>query len=252
MRNTTKKTSESKSYVYSRKHKIIAWLALIGIFVCGMMTGVSLWGYKHARMVDTTEKVENFVERNTMPCRVKEENLQRLLTENDHAHNARIYEKLVKIGCEKNKERFANFAESERELDDAMLYVKYGEENFADVPGIRPCEVIEKQLKFELITRDNPASWEHSRNARVYSQMAEDGCPENSEKYKQMALDELQIADGIKVRDDSISQDEMRYTVGTYKKLQMQNEARKYIKKAEKLINPGIDFIMELQRVIEE
>ena len=32
----------------------------------------------------------------------------------------------------------------------------------------------------------------------------------------------------------------------------MQNEAKKYIKKVEKLVNPGVDFIMELQRVIEE
>ena len=51
---------------------------------------------------------------------------------------------------------------------------------------------------------------------------------------------------------DEVSREEMRYTVDTYKKLQMQNEAKKYLNKVEKLVNPGIDFIMELQRVIEE
>ena len=68
----------------------------------------------------------------------------------------------------------------------------------------------------------------------------------------QKALNEIQIAEGVRVRDGELSESEVKNTVNTYKKLQMQNEARKYIQKAEKLINPGVDFIMELQRVIEE
>ena len=70
--------------------------------------------------------------------------------------------------------------------------------------------------------------------------------------YKSKALAELEIVDGLRGDNEFIDDDEVRTTVNTYKKLQMQNEARRYIKKAEKLINPGVDFIMELQRVIEE
>ena len=50
-----------------------------------------------------------------------------------------------------------------------------------------------------------------------------------AEKYKQLALNELEIADGITVRENNVSEDEMLYTVDTYKKLQMQQEAKKYI-----------------------
>ena len=244
-------------YGYSRRQRILAWVALIGIFVCGMMAGAFIWQTKTTHTADSGVQsgIRSFVERNAMPCRVKEESLQQMLTDNDHNQNARVYEKLVQIGCDANKERFANFAKSEREIADAMNYVHNPYFEKYDAPNdenARPCETIERQLRFELATPANPSSWEHSRNAAVYSKMAEDGCPENSEKFKQLALNELQIADGIKVRDDSVSQEEMLYTVDTYKKLQMQNEAKKYINKVEKLVNPGIDFIMELQRVIEE
>ena len=246
-------------YGYSRRQRICAWLALIGIFVCGMMAGAFIWQTKSTHTADSglssAEKIEQFIERNTMPCRVKEETLQQMLTESDHLQNARVYEKLMQIGCERNKEKFANFAQSERELADAMNYVHnpyFEQYETTNDENSRPCEIIERQLRFELTTSANPSSWDRSRNAAIYSKMAEDGCPENAEKYKQFALNELQIADGIKVRDDEVSREEMRYTVDTYKKLQMQQEAKKYLNKVEKLVNPGIDFIMELQRVIEE
>ena len=256
MRN---RTLVENRYGYSHRQRILSWLALGGIFVCGMMAGAFIWQSKTTYTADSglsnAEKIEQFVERNTMPCRVKEETLQQMLTENDHLQNARVYEKLVQIGCERNKEKFANFAQSERELADAMTYVHSPDFFEYDAPNnenARPCETIERQLKFELTTNANPSSWDHSRNAVVYSKMSEDGCPENAGKYKQLALNELQIADGIKVRDDDVSREEMRYTVDTYKKLQMQQEAKKYLNKVEKLVNPGIDFIMELQRIIEE
>ena len=256
MKNNIK--SENR-YSYSRRQRILAWVALIGIFVCGMMAGAFIWQTKTTHTAEsgmsTQEKIEAFVERNTMPCRVKEESLQQMLTDNDHWQNARVYEKLVQIGCESNKEKFANFARSERELAEAMSYVHnpgFYEYEAKNDESARPCETIERQLRFQLATPANPSAWDHSRNAVVYSKMAEDGCPENAEKNKQLALNELQIADGIRISDEEVSRDEMRYTVDTYKKLQMQNEAKKYLNKVEKLVNPGIDFIMELQRVIEE
>ena len=89
-------------------------------------------------------------------------------------------------------------------------------------------------------------------NAEVYSKLAEDGCPENIERYRKNALDELQIADGVRINASDINPREVRSTINTYKKLQMQNEARRYLNKVEKMLDPGIDFIMELQKVIEE
>ena len=40
--------------------------------------------------------------------------------------------------------------------------------------------------------------------------------------------------------------------VETYKRLQMQAEAMKMIEKAKKLTNPAIDFIIQLEKIIEE
>ena len=246
-----------KEPTYSLRHKILSWAVLIGIFICGVIIGATTFQSRpmHKGMeLANKNAIEAFVERNNMPCRVKEEKLQQMLTENDHWYNARIYERMEKIGCEQNKEKFANFAKSELELAEAIRYVEYGEENISveNNENAKPCAIIERQLRYELDRSDNASAWSHSRNAAVYSKMSEDGCPENSEKYKQLALNELEIADGIKVRENNVSEDEMLYTVDTYKKLQMQQEAKKYINKVEKMVNPGIDFIMELQRIIEE
>ena len=264
------KNTNEKLYTYSRRQRILAWIALVGIFICGMMAGAFIWQTKTVHTADAgvqnnfmhvnehestglAEAIKQAVERNTMPCLDKETELQKMLTEDDHLQNARVYEKLSQIGCEMNREKYENFAKSERELDDAMRYVRYSDYvDTANNENVRPCETIEKTL----LSMANPNCWEnstcHSENAAIYSKITEDGCPENAEKYRQMALNELQIADGIKVRDDNVSHDEMRYTVDAYKKLQMQNEAKKYLNKVEKMVNPGIDFILELQRIIEE
>ena len=113
---------------YSLKHRILSWSVLIGIFICGVMVGAIHWGNKPVNTADsgasTAEEIEKFVERNNMPCRVKEETLLQMLTDDAHSHNARVYEKLVQIGCEQNKEKYANFAISERELAEAMNYVR--------------------------------------------------------------------------------------------------------------------------------
>ncbi len=249
-----KNTTCEKCYVCTRSQKIWAWIVLGGIFVCGMMAGAFIWEQKNVRMPDSTisvhENVEQFVGQEIAPCRVKEEKLLDMVHPDDHVLNIRIYETLVQIGCDENKEKFNNMLKTERELADAIGYV-YGRPVDYVSNKMRPCEQIERQLSDTL--RDGGVDSEgHSYNAAVYAKMAEDGCPENSDRYAQLALDELQIADGIKVQERAISDTEMFNTVGTYKKLQMQNEAKKYIKKVEKLVNPGIDFILELQRVIEE
>ncbi len=254
MKSTVKYTSGQSCYICTRRQKVFAWFVLIGIFVCGMMTGVSLWGYKHlnkpeAGKAGLVESVKQAVESKIMPCHVKEEALLQMITENDHLYNVRVYERLGKIGCEKNKEKFANLVKSEQELADAVRYINSDAYVQADV---EPCEVIERTLLGRIDNNCYDNAECHSYNAEVYAKMAEDGCAKNKEFNTQKALNEIQIAEGVRVRDGELSESEVKNTVNTYKKLQMQNEARRYIKKAEKLINPGVDFIMELQRVIEE
>ncbi len=247
----TNEKSCDKCYICGRSQKIWAWLVLIGIFVCGMMTGVSIWGYRHAHTADSGVYSENL-----SPCQMREKALVvQIVPDIDdaqfdaadaHKRNADVYDNLMRWGCAENKKKYEELRDAEFSVFDVLKRANGSRPEDQD----KPCLVIERTL-MEYINTCRGSDC-HLYNAEVYSKMAEDGCQENSEKYKQMALNELQIAEGVRVKDGELSEDDVRTTVNTYKKLQMQNEARKYIKKAEKLINPGVDFIMELQRVIEE
>lgn len=255
-----KNMSGQTCYICTRKHKILAWIALIGIFLCGMMTGVSLWGYKHAHTADSGVQVG--FER---PCQVKEKALMNEMprggwSDESEKHMAAVsvYKKLAENGCAENKEYFEKMVVAETELAKAIKDLRRVDTRYDEEPvvyandNIEPCEEIERALIGRVTTTCYDNAECHSANAEVYAKMAEDGCAKNRELNTQRALNEIQIADGVRVKDADLSKDEVEATVNTYKKLKMQNEARKYIQKAEKLINPGVDFIMELQRVIEE
>ena len=92
----------------------------------------------------------------------------------------------------------------------------------------------------------------HIDNAKIYANLSERGCPENSERYKQLAKQELEIARAL--NDDDIQRDpgESVEIVETYKRIQMQAEAERMIEKAKKLTNPAIDFIIQLEKIIDE
>ncbi len=117
----------------------------------------------------------------------------------------------------------------------------------------RTCEKIEKVLSKKLFNNDSDINaWNHINDAQIYANLSERGCPENSEKYKALASQELEIARAL--TDDNIEQEpnESVEIVETYKRLQMQAEAERMIEKAKKLTNPAIDFIIELEKIIEE
>lgn len=113
------------------------------------------------------------------------------------------------------------------------------------------CGQIEMLLQSRLEPADSPDSRSHVENAKIYANLSERGCPENSLKYKNLAAQELEIARAL--YDDNLNQQfESVEIVETYKRLQMQQEAARMIEKAKKLTNPAIDFIIELEKIIEE
>ena len=237
---------------YSKKQQVLSWLALCGIFVCGVMAGAFIWESK------TRYTAESDVQKNLVSCEMREKALLANLNANiddsnfmyaanAHKHNADIYDNLVSHGCQEHSTKYKELRDAEYQTFDVLR--RLGN----DYTDTRPCVIIEKTLLANnIIDECGDSSDCHLHNAAVYSKIVEDGCEEFKQKYSQKALDELQIAEGVRIDDTNVGNSEMRTTVNTYKKLQMQNEARKYIKKMEKLVNPGVDFIMELQRVIEE
>ena len=115
------------------------------------------------------------------------------------------------------------------------------------------CEKVEAVLSRKLNNDDSDTNaWNHINDAQIYANLSERGCPENSEKYKQLAKQELEIARAL--NDDNLQRDpdESVEIVETYKRLQMQAEAERMIEKAKKLTNPAIDFIIQLEKIIEE
>ena len=242
MRNNIK--SENR-YGYSRRQRILAWIALVGIFVCGMMAGAFIWQTKTVYTADSGVHTEMHA------CQMRENALLVNVVQgiddswpdaaNLHKRNADIYDRLVKWGCQENSVKYQELRDAEFSVWDVLS--KVSENN--------PCSVIESTL-LSNVHECGDSSKCHLENAEVYSKMVEDGCAENRGKYARKALDELQIAEGVRIDDSNVDRYQIRSTVNTYKKLQMQNEAKKYLNKVEKLVNPGIDFIMELQRVIEE
>ncbi|MBQ7409095.1 MAG: hypothetical protein IJV03_00865, partial [Alphaproteobacteria bacterium] len=73
----------------------------------------------------------------------------------------------------------------------------------------------------------------------------------NTNVYKDLAKKEIDIARAL--NDDNLNNEyEATEIVETYKRLQMQAEAEKMLEKAKKLTNPAIDFIIQLENIIEE
>jgi hypothetical protein len=190
-------------------------------------------------------------------CEVIEELLKRELEpEYDmyygaHEHNAEIYKNLAIKGCDENRDKYAKLSQRETEIANALKYKEgVGGEDMST------CEQIERVLIPELRCVDgyeicgNPDT--HINNAKIYANLSERGCPENSGKYKELAKQEIDIARAL--TDDNVERNrrESVEIVETYKRLQMQKEAAKMIEKAKKLTNPAIDFIIELEKIIEE
>ena len=255
-------------YICSRKQKIWAWVLLFGIFGCGVMTGISPIGHKIADTSNSgvkTEITENIVEigdpEPQEPCQINEKVLKTRLVRNiddthpnafnAHQSNMLIYRRLFDTGCLENRDYFSEMAANERIYMAALTGIE--KKNNESVE--RPCREIESALSRRVIPNCDTHQYVsecHLNNAEVYSKLAEDGCAENVELYRKNALDELQIADGVRINASDVNPREVRSTINTYKKLRMQNEAQRYLNKVEKMLDPGIDFILELQKVIEE
>lgn len=193
---------------------------------------------KSEQKLSTCEKIENLLSRD-------------LYSPDDrasgaHYENAQVYEKLSKYGCAENVDMYKQLAAQETAIANALNQQPQNISN-----DMRTCEEIEEALKVQLVYNYDPDNT-HARmhNAEVYSTMAERGCPENAEKYKELALRQIDVVSAVS-SDNELMQNKDAI-VDTYKKLQMQEAARNFLNKMDRLINPATDFIFELERVINE
>ena len=123
-------------------------------------------------------------------------------------------------------------------------------EDLANVTGPQDiCGEVER-----LLARHLPAATDvvedRIERAKIYASMAERGCEENSETYVELAAQELDIARAID--DDTFNRQETIDIVETYKRLSMQAAAQEIFEKAKKLTDPAIDFIIQVEKIINE
>lgn len=234
--------------VHTRQEKIFGWLALGGLFVCGLMVGLGING--RPAPVAEVEQVANpapVVEGQAKEtCAIIEDLLMDRLYPvdsqdvSDHEYNIGVYEKLVMNGCSQNQQKYHNAAVREREIVAALQ--NSGAEQ-------QTCEQIE-MLLLEQMSPANGDSWARIDRAKIYANLSERGCAENSAKYVDLAKQELEIARALE--DDEFDKQETIEVVETYKRLNMQAAAEEIFETAKRLTNPAIDFILEVEKIINE
>ena len=255
-----KKVEKQYRVVHSRSQKIWGIVALFGLFACGLLVG---WGINEKRSVPKQLEMEQVAnpapqvkgdvaqpaQQNMEPketCQIIEDLLLEQLGPTDsqevatHEYNITIYEKLVMNGCSENQMKYHKAAQREREIVNALQQTTNSQQT---------CEQIESLLTQQLPPADGYSDSRIMR-AKIYANLSERGCSENSQKYVDLAKQELDIARALE--DDKFSNDETIEVVETYKRLNMQATAEEIFETAKKLTNPAIDFIIEVEKIINE
>ena len=239
-----KKIQPKQSYkcVYTRSQKIKGWLAFIMLFICGVMVGTGIAqknvALKQKADVQQTEQKET--------CAVVEEiQLGWLNNENspdivDHQENVRVYETLFQHGCPENQDKYRAAIAREMTIIESLG----GAQTMKST-----CEQIEASLLDRLPSgHAGVDSEQRIERAKIYANLSERGCPENSAKYVALAKQELEIARALE--DDEFNEDETIEVVETYKRLNMQAAAQEIFETAKKLTDPTIDFILQVEKII--
>lgn len=228
----------TKTYSFnSGKYKIGFIFVVVVLFVCGFMAGGMINEFRNHKTHKDSEmtncqKIEHIFESTKI-------NHDCIDDYRCYENNVNAYRQLIEYGCPENKDLYnKRIADSLRIMD--ALEINSNSK-------IRACEQSEN-----ILLQDLSGCYSYGmclRDADIYAQLVEYGCPEHQSDFKQKAKYSLDVAESLMHKDDS---SEVREMVGVYKKLQMQQEAKKFLDKADRLIGPATDFIYEMERLINE
>lgn len=252
MKKATKKSTTKNTKIYriahTRAQKIWGWAALTLLFTCGIMVGLGINGNSNR----VKEMVTTPADPGQTACQIIEENLLSIISDDiywvlrtDPQHNIKIYEVLIKNGCPENVEKYTELLNREKNVVAALS------PQYITPETQTTCEKIEASL-LDRLPSDGAHIDQEARitRAKIYANLSERGCAENAQKYHDMAKQELAIARAL--TDDEFDQYETIEVVETYKRLNMQAAAEEIFETAKKLTNPAIDFILEVERIINE
>ena len=231
----------------SRRQKIWGVVALLGLFACGWMVGVSINNWNAKRNAIAVENVAT----ETMPAVTQSQGPRECEEMEDY-----IFNSLYATNDDDEKVQFYNLL-FQKACPDHMDFINMQYEVFKikraksmdDNINRRLCERVEEELSVQIDEVSQTAST-HESNAVVYANLAERGCPENKAKYTELARQEIELMRALS--DDILSENDTESAVRIYKRLQMQAAAQDVLDKVQKLTNPAIDFIIEMQQIINE
>lgn len=207
-------------------HRALSFVALLGLIACGVMIGVAISKKQH-----NTVPQDAGMQMTEWNCR---EIINRMTASNTSAEQLAELNKIYNDNC------------AGRVFDKPV--VKEGVKDVAVQEGGQlkeTCLVVEEALLEHL----PPAEYRIER-AKIYANLSERGCPENSAKYVEMAKQELAVARALE--DDKFDEFETVEVVETYKRLNMQAAAEEIFETAKKLTDPAIDFIIQVEKIINE
>ena len=220
-----------KQVSVSGVQRILSVVALIGLVACGVMIGVAISKKQHntvsqdAGMQMSKWDCQNIISRMTASDTSAEKLAELNKIYNDNCAG-RVFDKPVV------KEDVKDVAVQEE-----------GEQLK------ETCVVVEEALLEVLPFAENRPGPRIDR-AKIYANLSERGCPENSAKYVEMAKQELAVARALE--DDKFDEFETVEVVETYKRLNMQAAAEEIFETAKKLTEPAIDFIIQVEKIINE
>lgn len=237
------KNKESQTVIIgcSRRHKIIGAFALLGLFICGLMVGIAIKSDEN-KNISTPDTVQTD-DPDRPVCAVIEEMMhgwlypESSINMDDHNQNIKTYSILLEKGCPENADIYREGIEREQAILSALQ----------TVPNDTTCVEIETLLM--PYNQRMQSAYDYIERAQRYTRLSEVGCPENTQKYREMAAHDLEIARAI---NDDMETSTAEEIIETYKRLNMQAAATDFLNKIKKLTNPAIDFIIEMEKIINE
>lgn len=229
-----KKETNVKITCCSTRQKILGIVALAGLFACGLFVGLAVNGGSH-KSTEDCEAIESF-----LLARINPINSDQAAKHNE---NIDTYKILLAYGCPENREAYQGFIQRESAILDILKNNRMQENTQA-------CAEIEQLLLESLPTEYLNHSSMRIKRAQIYANLSERGCAEHSKAYVDLAAKELEIARALS--DDKFDKGETVEVVETYKRLEMKQAANEVLNKVQKLTDPAIDFILQVQKIIEE
>ena len=211
----------------STSHKIWSAIALAGLFACGLLLGLT-YGTSTPKTVLSAEQ-----------CDAIANEIVNITSNGATAENVDTLKDLNRVYTNGCAGRLVII-----EKEPVMQTAEHKE-------ILSTCSRIEQLLKQRLYPEDSVSYIEHLSNADTYSTLSDRGCQDNAEMYKTLALREIEIATALQPTEN-MRQRDAAIVIDTFKKLDMQREAQEFLDKVEKLIDPATDFILKMEKVINE